>query len=321
MGPLDHWLLANADKLDLQIRFFDNHILESLGIFDIEARIHVGEKNYWGRGTSFDKEIALKKACSEAIERFFLHKNKFLNSNGIAVHTSETLAIEAAKFELIERDLFLCRFLTKTPFFKIQLSSNSHKNWSRSLAGQSIGLNFYSMGLINSIRGVLCVIDGLEYPEPFGYILGTAAGNLNTAIESSFIEAFRNFAHYKKSQSMTLTEFTEKMSKREIDFKEHGNLALDPQYAQTLKNDLFTCADPLEVNESINLGLNFDKLSAEETPFQDAPMAVVRATSTKLQNLFVGNVTEANLNLNRLKSFCISYNRPYQLYNLPHPFN
>lgn len=86
MGSLDKWLLANAAKINLQIRIFDNHILDLLGIFDVEAEIQVFGKKFWGRGTSFNKDLSLKKACSEAIERFFLHKYKFGNSNGMATH-------------------------------------------------------------------------------------------------------------------------------------------------------------------------------------------------------------------------------------------
>jgi len=128
MGPLEKWLLANVDKLNLQVRFFDNHSLAALGIIDIEVELLIANEKYWGRGTSFDKNMALIKACSEAIERFFLHKNKFATSNGMATHINENLAREAATLELIERDLFLCRYLTQTPFCEIQYSNQLFDN-------------------------------------------------------------------------------------------------------------------------------------------------------------------------------------------------
>lgn len=177
------------------------------------------------------------------------------------------------------------------------------------------------MGILNSAQTVLCAIEGLRSHEPFGYIFGTSSGDLNLAIKSSFLEAYRNFAHHKNDQSISLAEFFEKSETTKIDFTDHGNLALDPQYAEALKNDFFSSTESQEINEQIDLNLSCEILNRADTPFEDAPLSVVRVSSPNLQNLFVGNTTEKKLNVHRLKNFCKTYNRPYQVYKLPHPFN
>jgi hypothetical protein len=321
MGPLDQWLLANANKIDLRIRFFDNKILKTFGIHDIEAKISVDGKEYSGRGTYFDKEIALKKACGEAIERFFLHRNKFQNSNGMAVHSNAKLAIDGARLELIERDLFLCRYITQTPYLKIPTPNDFMRRIGPLLKNEGIGLNFYTMGMINSKRAILCAIDGFERQDSFGYILGSASGDSNSILVSSFLEAFRNFAHYEKGSAMSEESFAFKNSVGSIEFKDHGNLALDVQYALALKADFFSSFNFSEKNESLNLDFQYEIITMDDTPFKNAPIAAVRATSQQLQNLYVGNISKEVVNEKRIKSFCLTYNRPFQLYQRPHPFN
>lgn len=321
MGPLEKWLLANATSINLQIRVFDNSALDFLGISDIEAEIEIYGQKYRGRGTAFDQGIALKKACSESIERFFLHKNRFPTSNGMATHINNESAIKTATLELIERDLFLCRHLTKTPFLKLNFSNKLIDQVKNLLKDQNINLSFYSMGKVNSIQAVLCTIEGLSSKTPFGYIIGTSSGDFECAVESAFLEAYRNFAHHKGDQAITLDLFFKKSSEKKIEFTDHGSLALDIEYAKDYKNIFFNSDQTKERNELIDLNLCTDILSLKDTPFEDAPLSVVRVFSSNLQHMFTGNTSEKNLNLNRLKNFCASYEKPYMLYKLPHPFN
>jgi len=88
-----------------------------------------------------------------------------------------------------------------------------------------------------------------------------------------------------------------------------------------LRNDFFSDSNTIEVNETFSLDFNYEILNLKDTPFEVAPISVIRASSEKLQNLFIGNTIAPELNNNRLESFCKAYNRTLKIYKLPHPFN
>lgn len=321
MGPLENWFFRNSDNLNLRVRLFSHDALMSLGIFDIEVEIEVNQKKYWGRGTSRSKDISLIKGCCEAVERFFLHKNKYANSNGMAVHANKDLAVQSATCELIERDLFLCRFLTGTPFPKVDIADNFLLETQKNLKRKRVGLNFYSMGTLNRISGYLCAIDGLDCDEPFGYILGTAAGDINAAMESAFMEAYRNYANYQAGEALSLKDFLDMEKRTGVDFKEHGQLALNLDYARSLKKAFFSETMAIDSGECFDLKERIEVLNKNESLFMDAPMEVVQVSSGEIQNLFVGSDVGKFINMNRLKQFCQQNDLKFCLHEMPHPFN
>ena len=128
------------------------------------------------------------------------------------------------------------------------------------------------------------------------------------------MEAYRNYAHHRKDQSISLAEFNNKSRTAKIDFTDHGNLALDIQYALQLKYDFFGEVNFVERNESFEPEFNCEILNLSNTPFESAPISVVRASSEKLQNLFVGHATEQKLNRLRLERFCKAHNSSFKIY-------
>jgi hypothetical protein len=323
LEKIDQWILENSETLDLNVKLFENTTLESFGIFDLETSIRIGERTYFGRGTAFERELALKKACSEAIERFFLSKNRYTTSNGIAVHQSYELAAKAAQSELIERDLFMCHFLTSTPFSPVEIQNDFLLRVKRSLSLHGAHITFYSMGSLNGIEGILCAIDGLSASEPFGYILGSSAGNSTNLWQSAFLEAFRNFAHLDKNRSLSLESFLEKEKGEGVGFIDHGLLALDIGYASKLKEIYFNesfVAQRSEKSEQ-KVFIRLEEIEKKETIFEGSPLIVTRATSSELQNLFVGTTDISNVNRSRLEKFSELRNKKLSLSMLPHPFN
>lgn len=322
MDTLDLWLSENASRIDLQVQVFQNVLLEKFNISDIESSIQIDGKKYWGRGTTTDVNLSLRKSCCEAIERFFLHREKIATSNGMAVHLSPSHAINSATNELIERDLFLCHFLTQTPFKKIKSDVLWINNILDQLRETNIEISFYSMGSINSVEAILCTISGIKAKDSFGYIMGTAAGDKrDSSIESAFLEAFRNYAHLKRENSISLDTFMEKASQKNINFIDHGNLALNIEYANKALTDILTNDLAIVINEDFDLKMKDCFFDKKDTAFFNTPLYISRITSKSLQNLFVGISNEEKLNKERLLNFCKSYQAPYKIVGFPHPFN
>lgn len=319
MEALDQWFATNAKRIDLQIHIFENESLSRFQINDIDSKIQIQGLDYLGRGTSKDVHLAMKKSCCEAVERFFLHKNIVATSNGFAVHISSEQALESARNELIERDLFLCHFLTQTPFEKITIEDPWIVDIQSYLKAKDIELSFYSMGSINFVEGLLCSISGFQAKEPFGCILGSAAGERNKIVMASFLEAFRNYSHLNLKTAISLEQFLEKSTTR-IDFIDHGNLSLNLEYAKNLIEPLLF-VNGFSVEETFDLDLDIHYFDKADTPFNDAPLVVCRAISKNLQDMYTGEANASKLNERRLRQFCSAYSKPFHLITLPHPFN
>lgn len=324
LGKIDGWILNNSNLLNLQVRIFENDLLAHFGINDIDVTVTINGKTIAGRGTDFDQNIALKKALSEAIERYFLSTNRFPTSNGMAAHTSIPLATNSAKSELIERDLFFCHFLTGTPFFEIFPSDKYLIPVKEHLNKSNVSIQFYSLGNIGHTECILCSISGLMCNNPFGYIFGTAAGAFNDSVRSSFLEAIRNFANLKIENSISLKDFDLIAKSRHIQFEEHGNLALDVEYAQIFQEIFFpqNVSQKPAQNASVLDNIIVDNIDTKGSLFEDSPFVVVRAHSDLLQDLFLGCTTTSVLNIPRLSQFCEARGIEFSIFDrIPHPFN
>lgn len=320
---LDTWILNSSVKLNSNIKLFSNSNLTKMGIFDITVEIEIDGVDSFGRGTDFDRNIAIRKAMSEALERFYLKYNKFPNSNGMAAHFNKANAIENAKNELIERDLFLCNFLTSTPFSVMEASSIEIDK-CREILRKGVRLNFYKMGEGDQKIAVLCTIDGIECEAvPFGYFMGTSvSNNLKSAINSAFCEAYRSFAHFASSENTK--EISERsflnMRAHEICFEDHGYLSLNLDYAKKLREIYFE--DKFAKVSSILTPIFVEQNIPVHSLIEDCPLIVARVTSSSLQNLYCGFDNNLNANLGRLKEFSKGLGRELLMISkMPHPFN
>ncbi len=327
------WLLINSEQFKIKIESLNWIKTIFPNWTDILCRAQFGSKLVEAWGSSFDEDEALCKAFAEVSERGVFFEDGSDNTNGFAAHINNIDSKKNAALELQERDLFLCHFLTKTPFLKINTTTIKNWDWIEPVSAQSkvmkININYYHLGT----SGAICVIDGLNANPTFGYIIGASfKENLSNAAIAATIEAFRR-AYFlinenQSTQTLDLTEFNILES---INFTHHGLLALNTDYANLIKF-LFP---QIEANYNFQYPYNqLDWKSFETTELfwkyqsvfnksPECPFYFAKATSSEIQNLFLGKSTPDKINLKRLNQF-LNYQKNLTFLDLniyPHPFN
>lgn len=315
------WLLERSGSLELQIAQQDwiEDILE--GWIDLQCTFTFEGRHLATWGASDNNDTALLKAFAEALERLAMLTSSHENSNGFAAHIDPIEARRNAALELIERDLFFCHFLTKTPLRRFNVPSNWF--WASDAADwaeqHGLSLGFYHLGS----TGLFCRIDGRHHENAFGLISGLAFKPTHEASAlSAFVEAGRAATVQRllpfPTKSLSISEFWELSAPN---FGHHGRLALDVGYASSL--DWFfadeTASDgPVgrELDASViqteDLDLNIEALS-------DCPYVFARAFSEQAQSLFTGQVRADVVNLPRLSAFAGRELTLEDLNPLPHP--
>ena len=171
------WLLNNKQQLKLKgtkLTWVDEWLP---GYFDYGIEVEIDGEKYEGRGTDLNEELAFIKGAVEAFEKAVFKNNK-LKIGGFSGHKNQELADIKAKLELIERDSFMCHYLTKTPFKQIREDEEKIEdipimNIKTKLKGLGINLNIYQMNTaIKGIYACACISEGINYKKPFGVITG-----------------------------------------------------------------------------------------------------------------------------------------------------
>src|SRR5688572_2304392 len=106
-SPLLRWVLDSPERWSLVELTWGRAFEHPL--YDFAATYEIDGQCFEGRGTSFDKDEALMKACGEAVERWAMKQGGHESSNGLALHSCATTAEALARRELWERDAFLSR--------------------------------------------------------------------------------------------------------------------------------------------------------------------------------------------------------------------
>lgn len=318
--PLICWAIANAKDLNLVVTQLNWTESINLNAHSFSCEITINNITTKGFGKSRTQEVAIKKAIIEAIERYLTGEFKLNTSNGVAGHTVYNSAAKNAIYELIERDLLLCHFLTKTPFVRINEDIYKGKysellDWSRR---SKIKFSLYYLGL----TGCLGLIDGQMAEEAFGYfVTSTFSDSLDESIENTLLNlagrGFYYIKHKKPVQNSSLEDF---LNLQSPDFDQHGLLALNLEYANSisflfeseagiigssLKENLVACASLLSSNPIL----------------KNIPASFVRAQSEYAQNLFLGFPNENFINLNRLSEFSNVKQNMQTILHLPHPMD
>lgn len=310
------WALKNAAPLDLKIEhttwiseFFPD-------LTDVAVHIHISDHKWDGWGWGRSEEIALAKAIAEAMERSVLQQYVFPTSNGLAAHLTPEKAANAARSELIERDLFLSHFLTKTPLqsFKNESDLGSVSKFRNWLSERGADLKFYNL----SDLGTLCLIDGRR--AGFGFSIGIAIkGSLSESVIASTIEAGRRVHRIltgrDKLNPMQIEEF---LSLGRPSFTDHGRLSLNPAYANQIA---FLFETDIEWTPSLLCEVDVEPLFLSNSELTPCPLHFARATSPAAQNLFLGAPKIELVNLKRLSEFT---GRPMSwadINPLPHPLD
>ena len=119
---LGQWALNQAKAVKLHVTR-----LEWIGDFfpgftDLQVKIEIDSKVFEGRGSDLDKDVALAKGLTEAIERFICFSNR-ITSLGVAGHYDFEKAKENAFLEFIERSLLSYHYENKIPMRKLSVKS------------------------------------------------------------------------------------------------------------------------------------------------------------------------------------------------------
>lgn len=316
------WLLSHSNEYQLKIETMSWIDKAFPGWTDVHCALAIkgNELSSWGASESPD--IALLKAFAEATEREVLHHSGRPTSNGFAAHISPSKARRNAMYELIERDLFLCHFLTKTPFSPFPKKLKKNWKWlfqiKKLIRDLDLRIRYYMLG--NS--GLVCAIDGLESNNAIGFIFGASyKENLEEAAISATIESLRQAYFIRISNNTNNLSLEQFLLIEKPNFKDHGDLAINLDYAHQIAA-LFSNKEKSS-NGYPYKELGLGDLSVIELPWitDDCPFYFAKADSPNAQNLFLGAPKESDVNLKRLQDFA---GKPITLLDvnpLPHPFN
>lgn len=144
-----------------------------------------------------DSQTALDKALSEAIERSMLielrkQTGRRESSNGWACHLTADLAIDAALFELIERDVALSTWQAGGPFFLIPnaLWPVQLQDWRSANKPRA---EFFDLKVLISETTNGACISAMLFNDRGNFVAGHGSGlNLEDAILSASAECFRS---------------------------------------------------------------------------------------------------------------------------------
>lgn len=247
----------------------------------------------FGEGPS---AIAREKALSEAIERSVLAEHvetqgKTETSNGWSCHLSESLAVENAILELIERDVALTAWQSGGPFleFPQSLWPVPLHAWQNSLR---IRPEFFDLRILLSATNNGACISALLFNERNNFVAGHASAlTIESAILSATAECLRA-AH----SAMRLEHFAEVADLH----ADTGSNPVEPgvhsvAYAYTValpKEVEIVPASEKEVearwSEHHRNFQNLDRRSLDITLFRVNGRAVARVRSDKFREIFWG---------------------------------
>ena len=129
------WILLNSDKLRLKIKNKDwiKEVFPDYVDVACSIQLDLNLPESFGSGAAPSQDLALCKSFAEALEREAVFETKMKTSNGFAAHLDQKNAEINASNELLERHLFLSRFLLNKPFLKIPEKVLFENSWYRNV--------------------------------------------------------------------------------------------------------------------------------------------------------------------------------------------
>jgi hypothetical protein len=320
--PVTEWAIDYADELNLRVKVFNWTSRWAPGYFDCQVSIDALGSTFIGRSTSVSETMSLTKAISEAVERSAVVSNGLVTSSGVAAHTQRDLAIENALFEIIERDSFLCHYLTGTPFHEVPSSyRNKTVEEIREIAGSfGVVLDVVGMRVPGGLVGVACIAKGETCRRKFGLLVSTACGkDPREVAESATLSCMRNLSAWLDGLEIAVYSLAELKDRRRWGPEEHRGLALHgapEQSAMKLELEKYWRAEDSSGNiefVSENLGL------VDNEVFRSCPITVEAVRSDAFQSLYFGPTSRASLNLTRLSKFSGVSLEELEINSYPHP--
>lgn len=299
------WLIDQSSSIGL--RFFQREWRQRPPGYPthvVGAEIKFQDHLFYGLGHAQNPIQAYIIAGAEALERVGMQHLRLQNSNGCAVHLDVETARQKARYELVERDAFLCHFHTMQPLLpyprqldgRIQEMSEFIGKWGWELR----------VGALHNVenRPALAVaIRGRQAQPEQGLLLGLGLhDNWEGALESGLVECLRYWDAHLVDPSLhpplPLAEF-EVRTKKSV--KEHACLGLDPLYAQGVWERLFN-GSPGELTLPPSINFSYQEFSLSEI-WPECPLWFSQASSPELAQIHFGDNWEKTWNEARWQSF------------------
>ena len=322
MNPLLEWAISNKKTIELEIKEVQSTLKYFPSISDFAVSLNWQGNTGIGRGMDLNPELAITKAIAEAIERIVWKKSCYLTTNGIALHTDLTLAKKFAKAELLERDLFLCHYLTNTSMSELKLTEHV----SDVFKAHGIKMNCLKSRSTNFGTNYTVIATGLNAMPRFGCAVGLSFAFNVSEEKSAILKAFLECSKILLNV----------VSKNEIDSL---NLTALDNLTYVTENDHFRWALNQDSIEAINYLLNNQRadnkklvnchededqyvtLYSHNAP-EDPPVYVVKCSNLNLQELYFGfSNSKDKINLNRLQEFANRDINLTEALKFPHPLS
>jgi hypothetical protein len=256
----------------------------------VGAEIKFQDHLFYGLGHAPNPIQAYIIAGAEALERVGMQHLRLQNSNGCAVHLDVETARQKARYELVERDAFLCHFHTMQPLLP----------YPRELEGriQEMGAFIRTWGWELRVGA----LHNVENPEQ-GMLLGLGLhDSWEGALESGLVECLRYWDTHLVDPSLhsplPLAEF---LSRTKKSVKEHACLGLDPMYAHGVWKRLFD-GTPGELTQPQSISFSYQEFSLSEI-WPECPLWFSQARSPELAQIHFGDGWEKTWNEVRWQSF------------------
>lgn len=340
--PLIAWAIKNAKELGLiitqQIWVNRLKLATDIELHSFSCEVNINGLKVKGFGKDKKQDIAIKKSIIEAIERVLIHEYNLETSNGVAGHVIFDLAKKNAINELIERDLFLCHFLTKIPYQEIsdELIKPELKKIQYFLEKHKIKISLFYLGEV----GCLGLLDGQYADRSFGYIVSSSySESIESAIENTVFNLTQS-GFYRLNENNDLSDqmplsIEDFKCIKHPNFKHHGLLALHQDYVNSIsflfenkKNEIQDRDQNQNQNQKYHLGRPFNRdtivcnnLVSSYAVLKNIPAHFVQAQSKQAQNLFLGFPIEESVNLDRLSQFSNKVHNIQSIFNKPHPMD
>jgi hypothetical protein len=183
--PLASWLYKDGMALKPCFREYhwpDKYCVE---VFDFSTTLNWNNMNFIGRGVDENREIALEKSVSEAIERL-VAKNVSTPSfyvDGFSISGNE-IRSEHARFEALERFYLKSHLLQKFKFKKID-------DIKLKKIESAKDVSFYRMATPAKYYGIVCAMVTANGKIALGFSLSESS---EESVKKSWLEALPNFA-------------------------------------------------------------------------------------------------------------------------------
>jgi len=245
-------------------------------------------------------QAALEIAIAEAFERAIMRNRNGLSSNGIAAHVDLQKARDAARDELLERDLFLCHYLTLTAFER----SRSHPLSDR-MSAAGVDLRLFSSRASAGIEVAVAVADGRRAAHPFGAVVGLGASqDADVAVAKAVRECVPNVLALLEGVASPPLSAVDLARLRDPGPHDQLRWSFSPLSIDGIL-PLLNGSSRAMPSEPQGAGeFSYELLHSPGDELGAPPLFVVRCVNEGLQGLFWGAATEDNVNLARLSSFC-----------------